>query len=176
MAAVNNSPSRLRQGTAAGLLLLTVLSGFEGVRLKAYPDPATGGKPWAICMGKTAGVHPGMTATLTECKQQLYDTVPEYVRPLERCIKVPLPDKRLIAVTSLAWNLGPGVVCGTTKRHRLPSVAELLNAGKVQAACDAFMRYVYAAGIKFPGLVSRRTKERALCLEPASTANPVGAL
>lgn len=167
-----NFRSRLKQGTVAGAILASTLSGFEGIRLTAYPDPATHGEPWAICMGKTQGVRPGMKATLAECKQQLYDTVPEYVAPLEKCIHVPLPDKRLIAVTSLAWNLGPGKVCGT-KGRKQPSVADLLNAGKLAQACDAFLRYDHAAGIYFPGLHTRRVKERALCLEPISTNNPV---
>jgi lysozyme len=167
-----NFRSRLKQGTVAGAILCTTLSGFEGIRLTAYPDPATHGKPWAICMGKTQGVHPGMRATLAECIRQLYDTVPEYVRPLEVCVRVPVPDKRLIAITSLAWNIGPGKVCGL-KGRKQPSVADLLNAGKIRQACDAFLRYDRAAGIYFPGLHSRRVKERALCLEPTGPSNPV---
>ncbi|WP_292634057.1 lysozyme [Mesorhizobium sp.] len=153
--------------------MAATLTGFEGVRLKAYPDPATGGKPWTICMGDTNGVKRGDIATLAECKQQLYDLAPKYIKPLEACLKVPVPDKRLIALTSLAWNLGPGVVCGSSKKNRLPSVAELLNAGKVAKACDAFLRYSYAAGIYFPGLHTRRVKERAMCLEPIGPKNPV---
>lgn len=162
-----NSTSRLKQGTAAGLILVTTLTGFEGVRLKAYPDPATGGKPWTICMGQTNGVRPGMVRTLAQCRADLYATIPKYAEPIAKCAKVPLPDKRFIAFVSLAWNIGPAKACAST-------AMQLINKGKVQAGCDAFMKYVYAAGIKFPGLVNRRTKERALCLEPISPSNPVG--
>lgn len=164
----NNSPSRLKQGTAAGAALATCLMAFEGVRTVAYPDPATGGKPWTICTGQTAGVHPGMKVTLAQCMTDLYATIPKYAAPIAACAKVPLPNKRFIALVSLAWNIGPGKVCSG-------SVMQLLNAGKVQAGCDAFLKYNRAAGIVFPGLTKRRIKERALCLEPISaTDNPVG--
>jgi lysozyme len=167
MSAPNNSVSRLKQGTAAGLILVTTLTTFEGVRTHAYPDPATGGKPWTICMGQTAGVHPGMVKTLAECKADLYATIPKYAAPIAQCAKVPLPDKRFIAFVSLAWNIGPGKACAS-------KAMQLINKGKVREGCEAFMKYVYAAGIKFPGLVKRRAAERALCLEPISPSNPVG--
>lgn len=167
-----NFTQRLKQGTVAGAALAVSLSASEGIRLNAYPDPATHGKPWAICMGKTSGVHPGMKATLAECKKQLYEEVPKYVIPLEACIHVPVPDKRLIALASAAWNLGPATVCGK-KGRKQPSIADLLNAGQWKEGCDAFLRYDHAAGIYFPGLHSRRVRERALCLEPISTGNPV---
>lgn len=163
----SNSTSRLKQGTAAGMVLVATITGFEGVRLKAYPDPATGGKPWTICMGQTAGVHPGMVKTLADCKADLYATIPKYAAPIANCAKVPLPDKRFIAFVSLAWNIGPGKACAS-------KAMQLINQGKVREGCDAFMKYVYAAGVRFPGLVSRRTKERAMCLEPISASNPVG--
>lgn len=168
---MSNFQQRLKQGTVAGVILGTVLTGLEGVRLKAYPDPATGGKPWTICMGRAYGVHPGMVQTLAQCKADLYAMLPEYIGPLEKCIKVPVPDKRLIALTSLSWNIGPGKVCGL-KGRKQPSVADLLNAGKWMQGCEAFFRYEYAAGIYFPGLHKRRLKEVALCVQPISPENP----
>ena len=39
----------------------------EGLRLKAYPDPATGADPWTIGYGHTGlDVHPGKTITKAE--------------------------------------------------------------------------------------------------------------
>jgi lysozyme len=34
----------------------------------------------------------------------------------------------------------------------------------VQAGCDDLLKFVYAGGMKLPGLVRRRQEERALCL------------
>ena len=37
---------------------------FEGCKLTAYPDPATGGDPWTIGYGHTGNdVYPGLTIT-----------------------------------------------------------------------------------------------------------------
>lgn len=160
------NPNRLKQGTAAGAILVTVITGFEGVRQNAYPDPATGGPPWTICMGETQGVRHGMHKTLAECKVMLANRLPQYTRPVAVCLKVPVTDKRFIALVSLAWNIGPGKVCSST-------VMQKLNAGDIRGGCEAFMRYNRAAGVVFPGLTSRRVKERALCLEPASAGNPL---
>lgn len=162
--------SRLKQGTAAGALLVTVITGFEGVRLNAYPDPATKGPPWTICMGETQGVRPGMRKTLAECKAMLAVRLPNYTRPIAVCLKAPVTDKQFIALVSLGWNIGPGKVCHSKKG---PSVIDLFNMGKVREACNAFLKYNKAAGITFPGLTSRRVKERALCLEPPSAGNPL---
>ena len=46
---------------AAGL---EIIKRNEGLRLHAYPDPATGGAPWTIGYGHTGpDVHPGMQIT-----------------------------------------------------------------------------------------------------------------
>jgi lysozyme len=34
------------------------IAAFEGVELKAYPDPGTGGDPWTIGVGHTAAAGP----------------------------------------------------------------------------------------------------------------------
>lgn len=39
------------------------------------------------------------------------------------------------------------------------------RAGNVTAACEQFPRWIYGGGKKLPGLVTRREKEKALCLE-----------
>ena len=43
-----------------GLELIKVSEGFVP---HAYPDPASGGDPWTIAYGHTAGVRPGDTCT-----------------------------------------------------------------------------------------------------------------
>ena len=42
----------------------TLLKTWEGCRLSAYPDPASGGAPWTIGYGHTGpDVVPGLTIT-----------------------------------------------------------------------------------------------------------------
>ncbi|MEE4411931.1 lysozyme, partial [Serratia sp. C2(2)] len=42
-----------------GFTSLMLIKRFEGLSLQAYPDPATGGKPWTIGYGHTTDVKPG---------------------------------------------------------------------------------------------------------------------
>lgn len=138
----------------------TLIAAFEGLRLTAYPDPATLGPPWTVCYGHTEGVRPGDRYTIEQCKALLVKDVEKYARGISNCVRVDLPDKRYIALVSFAYNVGVPAACGS-------SVVRLINAGQTRAGCDALLKWNRAAGIVFPGLTKRRQKERALCLEGA---------
>lgn len=153
--------NRMRKGTHAAILAVAIVAGFEGMRQFAYPDPATGGKPWTICFGRAYGVNPGDRKSVEECKAMLLDDLTRYSQGVIGCTSVPLPDERLVALTSFAYNVGVQAACKS-------SVVRLINAGKIREGCDALMRWDRAAGIKFPGLTRRRAKERELCLMGAA--------
>lgn len=155
--------NRIAKGGAVAVMAATVIGGFEGLRQTAYPDPATRGPPWTICYGHTGSVKPHQRDSIAQCKALLQaDLAKTYASGVEACllpkVVAAMPDTRYVAVLSLAYNIGVGGFCES-------SIAADLNAGEVQAACDAFMRYNRAAGIVFPGLTSRRAQERHLCLE-----------
>jgi len=152
---INN---RLAKGTAAAALAIIVIGGFEGIRQTAYPDPATGGKPWTVCYGRAYGVTPGEHHSLDECKAMLLQDLTTYSQGVIGCTQVPLSDGQLVALTSFAYNVGVGTAC------RSP-VVRLINQGHTRAGCNALMGYNRAAGIVFPGLTRRRMKERELCLQ-----------
>lgn len=152
--------SRLKKGGAIAAVAVSLVGGFEGLRLNAYPDPATGGKPWTICYGSTNGVKPGDKRTMAECKALLVEELDVYANGIEACVKVPMPDSRLVALTSFAYNVGVKAACGST-------AVRLINAGQTKAGCDALLKWNKAAGITFPGLTRRRQKERQFCLEGA---------
>ena len=147
-------PNRMKQGAAAAALAVTFVGGWEGTKLIAYRDVV--GVP-TICMGETRGVTMGMTATKAECDAMLLKGLADFERGVLGCTFVPLPDARLVAVVSLAYNIGTGAYCKS-------SVARLLNAGATRQACDAFLKWNKAGGIAFPGLTRRRQAERELCL------------
>jgi lysozyme len=149
--------SRLKKGGAVAALAVALVGGFEGLRLNAYPDPATRGYPWTICYGSTEGVRPGDKKSLDECKALLVKELDVYADKVEDCIKRPMSDETEVAFLSLAYNIGTGGFCKS-------SVARLYNAGDGRGACDAMLRFNRANGIVFPGLTKRRTKERQLCL------------
>lgn len=149
--------SKLAKGGMIVALAVSLIGGFEGLRLNAYPDPATGGKPWTVCYGHTEGVKPGDRYTLAECKALLRSDLEIYAKGIEECVKVPLPDKRYVALVSFAYNVGVKAACNS-------SVVKLINAGRTKEGCDALLKWNKAAGITFPGLTKRRQKERELCL------------
>jgi lysozyme len=126
----------------------------EGLRTVAYQD-AVG--IWTGCYGETKGIHPEDRWTVEQCKEKLGTRVEEFGRGVDRCVTVPIPATRKAAYTSLAYNVGVEAFCKS-------SIVRKANAGDAEGSCDAMLLYVYAKGIKLPGLVKRRQKERELCL------------
>lgn len=150
--------NRLQKSAAVAGMAAAVVGGFEGLRQTAYPDPATRGPPWTVCYGETAGVKRGDYHSVAECKAMLVASLQKYANGIERCVKVPMPDTRYVALVSFAYNVGTGGACGS-------SAVRLINAGRTRDGCDALLKWNRAAGIVFPGLTRRRQQERALCLE-----------
>ena len=153
--------NRLHYSVGAAALAVSIVGGAEGLRQKAYPDPASHGNPWTICYGHTGNVKPGERDSIAECKALLLKDLDKEANGIERCIPsaatAAFPDTRYVAVVSLAHNIGVYGVCHS-------SVARDLNAGNVAAACDDFLKYDRAYGMVMPGLQTRRREERSLCL------------
>lgn len=143
------------------MLGVAVVGGAEGIRTTAYPDPATKGQPWTVCYGETMGVKRGDRHSVDECKAMLIERLDGFGNKVEGCVTRPMKDETFVAFVSLAYNIGSGGFCKS-------SVARLYNAGHERAACDAMLKFNRAAGVVFPGLVRRRTAERALCLQGAA--------
>lgn len=135
-------------------LALGCVAGFEGLRQAAYLDPV--GIP-TICFGETKGVRLGQRATLEQCKGMLTASLQLANHAVDDCIRAPLPDYRRAALVSFTYNVGKGALCGST-------LARKLNAGDVHGGCDEMLRWTMAKGIRLPGLVTRRQKERNMCL------------
>jgi lysozyme len=138
---------------AAGLALL---KSFEGWRSKAYPDPATGGKPWTIGYGFTRDVEPGDVMTLEEGAERLEYEVAHYEMPVSKYAPK-ATENQLAAMTCLAYNIGIG-------NFRISSVLRYHNAGDFAGAADSFLMWDKAAGRRMAGLARRREAERALYL------------
>lgn len=142
--------------SAAIVLALPLVAGFEGLRQRAYQDfsPA---KVWTVCYGETAGVQRGDVYSKAECDAMLAGRLEDFERGVRSCVTAPLTPPQMAASISLAYNIGTGAFCKS-------SIARKFNAGDVRGACDAFLLYNRAGGIPFPGLTKRRKQERDLCL------------
>jgi lysozyme len=126
----------------------------EGCVLKAYPDPGTGGEPWTIGYGHTAGVKPGDTCTKEQAAEWLRDDVAWVNDTLTETVRVPLNQNQIDALGDFIFNIGRPQWEGST-------LLKLLNNGEYQVAADQFARWNKPP---LPGIIQRRKDERALFL------------
>jgi len=155
---------------------LAVMHYFESCRLKAYPDPATGGAPWTIGWGDTGpDVVRGLVITQQEADQRLTTRLTYEFEPMVRAaVTVDLNQRQFDALVSIVYNTGPGLASRPGRPGRdgvirlasgLPStLLRRVNAGEFQAAADAFLAWNRGNGQVMLGLRRRRAAERALFL------------
>lgn len=134
-----------------------LIKSFESLKLKAYPDPATGGKPWTIGWGHTKGVKPGDQITQAQAEAFLAEDLAVFESAVNSAIKRPMTQSQFDAMVSLAFNIGGANFASST-------LVKKFNAGDVQGAADQFPRWKNADGKEMKGLVRRRAAERELFL------------
>lgn len=154
-----------------------IIKEHEGLRLKAYPDPGSGGVPFTIGWGHTKGVKKGDTCTKEQAEQWLTDDMAEAYAVVDKAVKVPLSEKQRDALCSFVFNVGPGrkgVKDGfvTLKSGKQSTMLTKLNAGDYTGAAAQFPLWTKASGKSMRGLVIRRGKERALFLSGTNIPQP----
>ena len=99
----------------------TLLKTWEGCRLSAYPDPASGGAPWTIGYGHTGpDVVPGLTITQQQADTFLQKDVVHAASAVERLLPgVALLPRQRDALISFCFNVGVGALETSTLRKRL---------------------------------------------------------
>lgn len=180
---------------------------FETYEKRADKPYWDGGKPGKGFLTTGVGhlVKPGETAvvldpktkrrvnlgkdklTPTEINNLFYKDLKENAFAVVRDIKPEVLNQlnrnQLIALASLAFNIGPGsetrVVPGQRKagfRHS-PVAAALNGPGtldeKLKKASDGLGRYIFSDGQRMNGLISRRLGERILLLRPDVKAGDI---
>lgn len=129
--------------------------GFEGYSGTPYYDVV--GVP-TNCWGHT-GKDIIMTKTYTyaECKAILDKDLAIVASQVNPVIKVPVPEATLGAIYSFVYNVGIG-------NFRTSTMLRLINQGDIAGACQQLMRWTYAGGKQWKGLMTRREVEREVCL------------
>lgn len=150
---------------------IALIKQFEGLRLKAYPDPATGGDPWTIGYGTTsmAGVgkiKKGMEISEVQAESMLVRGLAPIEAAVLKALRVQPSQHQFDALVSLAYNIG---VANMSRS----SAVKYLNAGDVMRAGMAFLLWNKAGEPKrvMPGLTRRRMAERDLFLKPDAVAS-----
>lgn len=153
-------------GSLAGALLLAValVIPWEGYSARPYLD-AVG--VLTVCYGHTGQIEP-RDHDRAECERLLHSDLGKAWRIVERCIRVPMTEYQAAALTSFAFNVGPGAkgvkdgLC-TLKSGAEPRIRQYANAGRWADACAQLQYWVSARGKRLRGLERRRAVEQALC-------------
>ena len=131
-----------------------MIEDWEGLRLDAYPDPATGGDPWTIGYGHTGpDVTPGLTITKDQADLFMAGDLHRFEAGVgDEIMGAATTQGQFDAMVSLAYNVGMG-------NFMKSSVLREHIAGDYQAAADAFLLWNKAAGQVMAGLTRRREGE-----------------
>lgn len=147
---------------ALAMILATAIAiPAEGLRQYAYYDPPG---ILTVCYGHTgADVVKGKKFSLDACKTLLNQDMTEAITTVERCVP-DLPVPVLAAFSDAVYNIGPKIVCDTSRS----TAARLLKAGNLAGACHQLPRWdkasIMGVMVSLPGLTKRRAVEKELCL------------
>jgi len=134
-----------------------LIKNFEGCRLKAYPDPGSGGDPWTIGWGATGtGIRRGVVWTQAQADGRLATDLVGYEAGVVKALGgAPATDSQRGALISMAYNIGTGALASSTliKKHK---------AGDYAGAAAEFARWNKASGKVLAGLTRRRAAEAAV--------------
>lgn len=149
-------PMTLKTGPAGIELIKT----FEGLELKAYPDPGTGGEPWTIGIGTTVypngqKVRPGDVITEAQAEEYLAHDLERFERAVLKATGGKASQHQFDALVSFFYNVGEGAGSKSTliKKHK---------AGDYAGAKAEFAKWNKAAGRVLAGLSRRRAAEAQL--------------
>ncbi|RZF66527.1 lysozyme [Sphingomonas populi] len=136
---------------------LPIIRHFEGCKLKAYPDPATGGVPWTIGWGRTTGVKRGDTCAQAQADAWLIAEYDHFESEVLNLTHRHGTDNQIGALTAFAYNVGLVNLKSSTllKRHL---------AGEYVEAAAEFAHWSRANEKIMAGLTTRRAAEAALYL------------
>ena len=137
---------RLRHvaGPGAAVLLLAMVSQFEGKRNDPYLDIV---KVATVCYGETRVAMRHYSDA--ECQDMLAAGLADFAAPVViRNPELAGHPNQLAAAVSLAYNIGPGprdlrdcAVPAKRKGYNCSSVARAFSAGQWRSACDAFLKW-----------------------------------
>ena len=140
-----------------------LIQSFEGLELRSYPDPGSGGAPWTCCWGHTGpDVQPNQTYTSSDCERLFSSDLARFEQGVEALLPG-LPQHQFCALVSWAFNVGLHAVQASSLRWRI-------QAGEPSALVieQELPRWNKGASGVLAGLNRRRAAE----VEHAITADP----
>lgn len=137
---------------------LELIGNAEGCYAKPYQCPAD---VLTVGIGTTYAVEK-IDRKKVYTLEEIAALFAKGVKQAEDCVNryangANMPQHAFDALTSITFNVG----CGKLQNSTLFRMA---RQGYTPKMCDQFSRWIYSGRKVLPGLVERRSKERALCL------------
>lgn len=134
---------------------IDIIKKFEGLRLKPYHDCVgfpTVGYGHLLSRQKGASLDQWPDINQAEADKLLELDAEKAANSVDRLIEVPMTDGQRGALIDFVFNLGAGQLQVSTLR-------KVINRGDIDDAPEQFAKWVYAGGVKLPGLIRRRSAE-----------------
>lgn len=140
---------------------IDLIKSFEGLVLKAYVDPGSGGEPITIGYGTTRysvgrKVELGDVITDEQALEYLTSDVNLFAEKVQALVKTLLTENQLGAITSFAYNVGTGNLKSSTLLKKVNAKPD------DETIHNEFMKWNKAAGKVMKGLTRRREAESKL--------------
>lgn len=139
-------------------IALSIAKPFEGFEANPYPDPGTGGEPWAFGFGSTLDADEKQVTAQTPaitynaaCDLAMRDMYRAF-SAIASDITAPLTVHEIAAVMDFIYNVGAG-------NFKSSTLLRLLNQRKYGLAAGQFERWDQAGGRVMAGLLRRRVAE-----------------
>ena len=144
-----------------------LIQSFESCKLKAYPDPKTGGAPWTVGWGATGGnIGPSTVWTQDQADSRFETDLEEYEEQVVRAVKKPMTQGQFDAFVSIFFNVGFGSSgrdgIGRLKNGRSSTLLAKFNDGDIAGTCVQWLLWISPGSSVTNGLLRRRKAELAL--------------
>jgi lysozyme len=139
---------------------------FENLKLKAYPDPLTGGAPWTCGWGCTGpDIGPNTVWTESVAQQRFDEKAEEFGAMADAALSVYLDPWQKAAFVSILFNVGHGSAWRDgiirLKTGEPSTLLRKLNAGDPTASLE-FLKWISPGTNVTNGLKRRRCIEKVL--------------
>jgi lysozyme len=143
---------------------IALIKNFESCKLKAYPDPKTGGVPFTIGWGAVGpDIGPDTVWTQDQADDRLIKDIEAREAIINQYVTAPLTQGMFDAMVSILMNVGFGSATRNgiirLKSGEPSTLLAKLNAGDYEGAANEFGRWISPGSPVERGLKRRRAAE-----------------
>jgi lysozyme len=146
---------------------IDLIKSFESCKLKAYPDPKTGGIPWTVGWGST-GANIGSNTIWSQeyADNQLISDISQREAIVRNCVTVELTQGQFDAMVSIVFNVGSGSIMHDgiirLKNGNPSTLLRKINNSDFSGAAIEWLKWISPGSSVSNGLLRRRNAELVL--------------